>query len=141
MDRIDTACIIDDDNIFIYGLKRMMQVAKFCDSIMIYRDGQEALDSLKAIISNKEKLPDVILLDLNMPILDGWQFLDEFVQIELDKKIIIYIVSSSVDPADVLRAQEYSAVTNYILKPVSMEVLQEIFQDIKRDITPDKIDK
>ena len=135
------ACIIDDDDIFIYGLKRMMQVANFCDSIMIYRDGQEALDSLKAIIKNKEKLPDVILLDLNMPILDGWQFLDEFVQINLDQKITIYVVSSSVDPADVLKAQEYSVVSNYIVKPVSMEVLQEIFQDIKRDITPDKIDK
>ena len=135
MNKIDMACIIDDDEIFIYGLKRMMQVANFCESIMIYRDGQEALDSLKAVIENKEKLPDVILLDLNMPILDGWQFLDEFVQIELDKKITIYIVSSSVDPADVLKAQEYCAVSNYIVKPVSMEILQEIFQEIKNDAT------
>ena len=135
------ACIIDDDEIFIYGLKRMMQVANFCESIMIYKDGQEALDSLKDVIENEEKLPDVILLDLNMPILDGWQFLDEFVKIKLENKIVIYIVSSSVDPADVLRAQEYSAVSNYIVKPITMEVLQEILQDIKKDITPDKIDK
>ena len=135
MNKIDMACIIDDDEIFIYGLKRMMQVANFCDSIMIYRDGQEALDSLKAIIKNKEKLPDVILLDLNMPILDGWQFLDEFVQINLDQKITIYVVSSSIDPADVLKAQEYSAVSNYIIKPVSMEVLQGIFKDITNDVT------
>lgn len=133
------ACIIDDDAIYIYGLKRMMQVAEFCESILIYRDGQEAIDALKAVHKSKKKLPDVILLDLNMPILDGWQFLDEFVKIKLDKKITIYIVSSSVDPADVLRAQEYSAVSNYIVKPVSMEILQGIFQDISKDISSNRL--
>ena len=130
MKKIDLACIIDDDPIFIYGAKRMMELQNVCKGFLIYNNGQEALDALIAIIENKSKLPDVILLDLNMPILDGWQFLDEFVKVKIDKKIIIYIVSSSVDPADMLKAKSYGNVTNYIIKPISLDRLKEVFEAI-----------
>ena len=130
MKKIDLACIIDDDPIFIYGAKRMMELQNLCNAFLIYNNGQEALDALIAIIENKSKLPDVILLDLNMPILDGWQFLDEFIKVKIDKKIIIYIVSSSVDPADMLKAKSYSNVTNYIIKPISLDRLKEVFEAI-----------
>lgn len=86
MKKIDIACVIDDDPIFVFGIKKIMEVIGFCKSLMVFRDGSEALNNLKAIISAKEKLPDVILLDLNMPILDGWQFLEEFVKIPCKKK-------------------------------------------------------
>ncbi|AXT53455.1 response regulator [Aquimarina sp. BL5] len=128
MKNIDLACIIDDDQIFIYGIKRAMELVDFCKSFLIYNDGQEALDSLKSIISANEKLPDIILLDLNMPILDGWQFLDEFINIPVSKKVHIYIVSSSVDPKDILKAKSYEAVSNYIVKPITMDKLKDILE-------------
>ena len=92
MKEVDLACIIDDDPIFVFGVKKIMEIIGFSKSLMVFRNGEEALNNLKAIISANEKLPDVILLDLNMPILDGWQFLDEFVKVPCEKKIIIYIV-------------------------------------------------
>ncbi|MFE3871119.1 hypothetical protein ACFX5F_07770 [Flavobacterium sp. ZS1P70] len=58
-----------------------MEIANFCESFMIFRNGKEAFDKLKAIIIADAKLPDLILLNLNMPIWDGWQFLDEFIKI------------------------------------------------------------
>lgn len=126
MKKIDIACIIDDDPIFVFGTKRIMQLANFCESFMVFRNGKEAYDKLKAIILNNEKLPDLILLDLNMPIWDGWQFLDEFIKIPNDRTITIYIITSSVDPADVEKAKSYDLVSNYIVKPITMVELKNL---------------
>ncbi|MBQ0733328.1 response regulator [Aquimarina celericrescens] len=129
MKKIDLACIIDDDNIFIYGVRKVMELAEICNNFLIYKNGQEALDALTSIISSNNKLPDIILLDLNMPVLDGWQFLDEFIKIPASKRITIYIVSSSVDPEDVLRAKSYEIVSNYVVKPITMKKLEELMRD------------
>ncbi len=131
MRKIDIACIIDDDPIFVFGVKKIMELIDFCNSLMVFRDGEEALHNLKAIISANKKLPDVILLDLNMPVLDGWQFLEEFVKVPCEKKITIYIVSSSVDPEDVLRAKSYELVSDYIVKPVTVERLKEVLRELE----------
>ncbi|GAA4274114.1 response regulator [Aquimarina gracilis] len=131
MKKIDIACIIDDDPIFVFGVKKIMEIIGFSKSLMVFRNGEEALNNLKAIVSANEKLPDVILLDLNMPILDGWQFLDEFVKVPCEKKIIIYIVSSSVDPEDILKAKSYEFVSDYIVKPVTVEKLKGILRNLE----------
>lgn len=131
MSKIDIACVIDDDPIFVFGIKKVMQLIDFCEGILVFKNGQEALNNLKAIISAKEQLPDIILLDLNMPILDGWQFLEEFIKIPCNKKILIYVVSSSVDPEDVLRAKSYESVSDYIVKPISVAKLKEVLYDFE----------
>ncbi|MDT0690687.1 response regulator [Salegentibacter sp. F188] len=129
MKKIDLACIIDDDPIFVFGAKKIMQFADFCNSFMVYHNGEEAIKGLKSIILAKEKLPDIILLDLNMPIMDGWQFLDEFTQIPTENEITIYIVTSSIDPEDVNRAKTYNRITNYLVKPISIEDLRKALQE------------
>ena len=65
-------------------------------------------------------LPDVIFLDINMPVMNGWQFLEQFkeVQPSFNKEIVIYSVSSSFDDRDINRSKEYTEVTDYIIKPV-----------------------
>ena len=127
MRKVDIACIIDDDPIFVFGTKKIMKLANFCNGFMVFHNGEEALDHLKPIIeSNNDSLPDVILLDLNMPVMDGWEFLDEFVKIPCEKEITIYIVTSSIDPMDMDRAKDYDNISNYLIKPISAQRLQEI---------------
>ncbi|MCO5949972.1 response regulator [Mucilaginibacter sp. RT5R15] len=87
------------------------------------------MDRLKAIVTAGENLPEVILLDLNMPVMDGWEFLDEFTKVPPAKKIIIYIVTSSIDPADVEKAKQYEAISQYIVKPVTVDNLKEILNN------------
>ena len=130
MKKIDIACIIDDDPIFVFGVKKMMKLANFCESLMIFKNGEEALNNLTAIIDAGKKIPDVILLDLNMPIMDGWQFLDEFTKIESHKLITVYIVSSSIDPRDRNRVKDYENVSNFIVKPISLESLINISEEV-----------
>jgi len=130
MKKVDIACIIDDDPIFVFGTKRMMTLANFCNNFMVFQNGEEAINYLKPIIQTKNfALPDIILLDINMPIMDGWQFLDEFTSIPNDKKITIYIVSSSIDPQDIARAKEYDTISNYLVKPITSEKLQSILSE------------
>ncbi|WP_179351544.1 response regulator [Winogradskyella vidalii] len=133
MNKIDIACIIDDNPIFIFGAKRMMELSNFCNSFMVFKNGQEAINNLKVLMSSGESIPEIILLDINMPIMDGWQFLDEFTTIESHKLITIYIVSSSIDPVDMNRAKHYENVSNYIIKPISLETLNTLLKEVTQE--------
>lgn len=117
-------CIIDDDHIFIYGVKRLIEETSFCDELMVYRTGQDALEELK----NKPELPGIIFLDLNMPMMTGWEFLDEYLQIERKdpSQTRVYIISSSIDPKDLLKINDYKQIQDYILKPVTTEDLEKV---------------
>lgn len=126
MRNIDLAYIIDDDPIFVFGAQRFMKVANFCKSLMIFGNGKEALEALLPRLQEGKNLPEVILLDINMPIMNGWEFLDEFTKVPVSKEITIYVVSSSIDPRDLSRVKKYEQVTNYIVKPVTSKVLNEI---------------
>ena len=128
MKKVQVCCIIDDDPIFIYGTKRIMKEVDFAENIIVYNNGQEAVDGLKEIINEGGLLPEVIFLDLNMPIMNGWEFLDEYenCRYEISKKTIIYIISSSVDPRDLERVKHYNQVKSYILKPITPDDLCKI---------------
>lgn len=127
----NSVCIIDDDHIFIYGAKRLIAETSFCDELLVYENGQDALDELKERPKNNLELPGIIFLDLNMPMMTGWEFLDEFLQIEAKNisRTHVYIVSSSVDPKDLLKIKEYEVIRNYILKPVRADDLEKIIAE------------
>ncbi|QWX83375.1 response regulator [Cellulophaga sp. HaHaR_3_176] len=128
---IDT-CVIDDDPICVFGMKRAMKGLNFSKNISVYTNGLDAINGFKKILTEGKKLPSVVFLDLNMPIMDGWEFLEDFVKIPNHNRegVNIYIISSSVDPADILRAKEISAVTNYYIKPITSKGLNEILEEL-----------
>lgn len=128
-DRNDVAFIVDDDQIYVFGLKKLIAINNLCKNILVFENGEKAINHITPIIKNNDQLPDVILLDLNMPVMDGWEFLDEFVKIkpQLSKKIQIYMVSSSINPADIEKAKQYEELSDYLIKPISVEELQRVF--------------
>ena len=129
---LESVCIIDDDHIFIYGVKRLIKETSFCEDLLVYQNGMDALDELKGRIKEGHKLPAIIFLDLNMPMMTGWEFLDEYLKIENDDptNTMVYIISSSVDPKDLLKINQYPIVKNYILKPVTSDDLENILSDM-----------
>lgn len=125
MRKVSSSCIIDDDPIFIFGTKKVMKEVNFCDHVIVYHNGEEAIHGLKSMVKKGEELPGLIFLDLNMPIMDGWDFLEDFIAIPNKNRenVIVYIISSSIDANDFIRARSYKAVNNYILKPITPEDL------------------
>lgn len=124
--------LVDDDDVFVFLTTRLLDKYKLVDLIKIFDNGYDALVFIKENLGNIEALPDIILLDLSMPIMDGWQFLDEYVKInpKIGKKITIYICSSSISPDDVARAKAINAVSDFIIKPMTKEKLIEMIKNL-----------
>lgn len=121
MKSIKSLFLVDDDEIFTFLTKRTIEETQLVDQIKIFTNGQDAIDFLEKAAGDKLLLPEVILLDINMPILDGWGFLEEFVLLKphIGKKITIYVVSTSISPHDLERAKNISDVTDFIIKPIT----------------------
>ncbi len=120
--------VIDDDTVYQFTASRTLKATKLADKVLQFPNGQEALTFLHNNSAEASKLPDIIFLDINMPITDGWTFLDEFQKLKegFAKKIRIYMVSSSIDPRDLNRAQNNPEVAEYVEKPVSVTKFSEL---------------
>tara|TARA_R110000868_G_scaffold378658_3_gene644180 strand:+ start:39866 stop:40270 length:405 start_codon:yes stop_codon:yes gene_type:complete len=125
--------IVDDDLIFHLTTQTFIERRKIHKRVFLFHNGKEAIDYLFEHKKVAEELPDIILLDINMPIMDGWDFLEEYLPLksELPKEIVIYIVSSSLDRDDFERAKTISAVKNYVIKPIDQSKLDEIIDELK----------
>ncbi|MDX1277396.1 response regulator [Oceanihabitans sediminis] len=132
MNRANLICIIDDDPIFVFAAKKCLKASNLCDKVSVYKNGLEAINNIKLVAESGEVLPDVIFLDINMPIMDGWQFLDEFIKLRISKNITVFIVSSSVDPADIEKSETYSEVQSFLVKPINkvsvLKALREVYE-------------
>ncbi|RKR85552.1 response regulator receiver domain-containing protein [Mucilaginibacter gracilis] len=126
---INTVCLVDDDEIYIYGIKKLIELKQLCPNLIEFRNGKDAIDFL-INPDNTEELPDVIFLDISMPIMDGWDFMESFSQIKpnLGKKITIYMVSSSINDDDINRAKNISDISDYVVKPITYDKLLELFR-------------
>jgi CheY-like chemotaxis protein len=116
--------LVDDDFVFTFLNKKIISSLKFVNEIDTAQNGLQAIELLNASVDNDKPLPDIILLDLNMPIMDGFGFLDAFRNLRHPQKdrIKIIIVTSSMHPADLQRAKDYG-VTSYLTKPLKEEGL------------------
>lgn len=132
MNKIKSLTLIDDDDVFVFLTKKVIEETNLVDLIKVFENGLDAINYLKENVNNTEFLSEVILLDLSMPIMNGWQFLDEFTLLnpKIGKKITIYICSSSISPDDVSRAKSISEVTDYIIKPITKEKLIEVLKKL-----------
>ncbi len=122
--------LVDDDEINNFITLKLIRKA-YPDSVLsTFLNGRLAIDKLKEIINfQPDKIPDYILLDINMPVMNGWEFLEEYkiLNLDPDKKITIYILSSSVFSNDIDKAKSYQSVANFISKPLNLESIKEVF--------------
>lgn len=130
MAKFSSCCIIDDDEFFALNSKRILKETDFCESVLYYTEGQEALDGLVGLIVENIELPKIIFLDLNMPKRDGWSFLEEFEQLPADKisHIDIYITSSFISPTLIEKAKKFKLVKDYVVKPLTEKAVTSIIK-------------
>lgn len=128
---------IDDDSITLMLCKATIKQASFSEEIDTALNGQDAIEYYedllnKSVDGESYSYPQVIFLDLNMPILSGWEFLDEFMNryyLKFNKTRVV-ILSSTVDHRDRERAAEYPIVMDFYSKPITKEILHDIGQKL-----------
>jgi CheY-like chemotaxis protein len=126
--RVANLWIIDNDPMVSFYIKRLTELGALADIITIYDSPRGAVDYLLLHKSSTEHLPDIILLDIYMPEMDGWEFIQEFQKIraQLSKNVEIHIITSSNHPKDITRAKTFAEVKSYLQKPVTLEALQDV---------------
>ncbi len=130
MKKIKGIFIVDDDPITIFGISRMLKSLVECENISTYENGKLAIDDIMGLLKDKKDIPEIIFLDINMPIMDGWQFLEEFIKLPLKDIVKINIITSSIDPLDLQKCIKFKYMTQHIIefrnKPIRKEEIEEI---------------
>jgi CheY-like chemotaxis protein len=128
MNRLNLIFIVDDDPIHQQIAQIMIDRQGISNAMRTFSDAQEVLDYLREHQEDRNQLPDVILLDLNMPVMDGWDFLKEYAGFynTLPRSIRIYVLTSSIDENDRERVNAYSFVKGYLTKPLSRDIILQL---------------
>lgn len=123
---------VDDDTISLTISQLLLNRTGFAQEVDTVIDGSEAITYFENLFANDpnpvEHAPELILLDINMPVMNGWEFLQEYTPNYLLKlpRTRVVILSSTIDPEDFALAKHYPAVIQFISKPLSVENLEEL---------------
>jgi CheY-like chemotaxis protein len=125
--------LIDDDNIYQFTARKILESTGLAKEIVSFYNGKEAIRYLTDDRNRiAENFPDFIFLDINMPIMNGWEFLEEYHTLygNFPKPVVVYVVSSSIDTHDMRKSRQYKGVTDYIVKPVTRVKYQELIESL-----------
>ncbi|WP_162127513.1 response regulator [Flavobacterium phycosphaerae] len=127
-------CIIDDDPIYQLLINKIIAMSETEYDVISFKNGKEAIESFKADLEDNKEMPEIILLDIEMPIMDGWDFMN---QIEKSlsgktKKTAIYIVSSSIAYEDKEKAKTFPEIMGYFSKPIDSSKIMEITKHVTK---------
>jgi CheY-like chemotaxis protein len=122
--------VIDDDDINIFIIKKIVEKTGYDINMVSKSNGQQAIDYLNDVISANQPIPHLILIDINMPVMNGWEFVEAYQSLGIEQRVDLYILSSSVYENDIEKTKSYSTVKGFISKPLSIERLTELIKEL-----------
>jgi CheY-like chemotaxis protein len=127
-----TIMLVDDNDTDNFIHQRVVEISEFARKVLVKNSGKSALEYLSTHADQEDNLPDLIFLDINMPVISGFGFLDKFISFpsKLKKKCKILILSSSENENDYKRMAEYEDVIKFLTKPLSEESLEILKKEL-----------
>jgi CheY-like chemotaxis protein len=124
MSNYKTCLLIDDNYIDNFVTRKILEGGNFAENVVVSQSAADAINSLR---SGAVK-PDVIFLDIRMPVMGGFEFLQEYDKLDIDNKqaIKIFMLSSSLDPTDLRKSTNNKYITQFIHKPITQKTLDDI---------------
>lgn len=118
-----TCFLIDDNYIDNIVTRKLLENSRFAQNIVVSESPDDALELLR----DGKVLPEVIFLDIRMPTMDGFEFLELYDKLPINKENVkIFLLSSSLDPADIKKAADNEYITQFLHKPLTKKILEEI---------------
>ncbi|SFC98819.1 response regulator [Flavobacterium phragmitis] len=126
---------VDDDPITLMLCKKVISKSSFSHEVITAQNGEEALhhfNTLKYTNDKNKKKPELIFLDLNMPIMGGWEFLDHFTSSDYKEfnSVPVIVLSSTIDPEDLAKAKKYPIIIDFLSKPITIPMLEYLKKKI-----------
>ena len=130
--RVRKVFLVDDDFIFREAAEVLITSSGLTENVLHFENGLEAFNKLVALSETPEHLPEIMLLDINMPVMNGWELLEE---LRMEKSIIrdtiqIHILTSSIAPEDLNLSKQYEFIDGYITKPLTRADLKKLSQSV-----------
>lgn len=126
MKKITLSYIIDDNEFVLLMREKQLSDHPAFDQIKTFTNGSLALDEINKAILHNEQLPLLILLDLNMPVMNGWEFLDAISLIPTVNKIPIYLFTATLEVAGIEKAKRYNQIKGFLSKAISSEEIETV---------------
>lgn len=123
--------LVDDDSICNLISKKLIEKLGYKNAVATSLNGKEALDFIeKAITGIQKPFPQLILLDINMPEMDGWKFVETFEKLSKDiiNNVKIVMLTSSISPYDIKKAESSTCIAEFVTKPVTLDTMKLILE-------------
>ena len=123
--------VVDDDDINLFIIKKVIEKSIFDINLTIKKDGLQAFNYLKTLSESKQKLPDILITDINMPVMNGWELIENCLASDFLEHTNLYILTSSVFEEDLERSKKHPKLNGFISKPLSFDVLNQLMNELK----------
>ncbi len=125
---LNNLLLIDDDDTTHFICENVIKEEEITQNFTGLKNGKQAIDFFRDLLKQNMKAPELILLDINMPVMNGWEFLEAFSEEFKDKfpETRIYMLTSSLDPLDLTHSKNYENVIGYMNKPLIKERVEEL---------------
>jgi len=127
-------CVIDDDEIYRFAFGRHVKSVDVTSSLQNFSESEVALDFFRENKLMSNALPDILFLDINMPIMGGFEFIEAFEKLGLTKKIAIYLMSSLLSKENLNEVKSYDSITDCLTKPIGEDTLCELINKVSLEV-------
>ena len=129
--KLNSILLVDDDKATNFVHKFAIKKANCIEKVVVVENGLEALEYLQPKENEPSTKPNIIFLDINMPIMNGWQFLEEYEKLNQNNRgdIVLIMLTTSLNPDDLNKAKSFSTISGYRNKPLTVKMIEEIVEE------------